>query len=108
MMPLARMDCASSSSRSDWKTWRGCNGFGPIASMDNQTTPSFEGGGSVVGCGVGLVGRRALRPLPRALRGFSTFLFMLQNFLGEADIAFGAAGTNVVSQNSLAVTRGLG
>src|SRR5208283_354671 len=47
--------------------------------------------------------RRAPRPLPSALRGFSV-LFMVQDLFRQPDVALGALGARVVSENGLAET----
>src|ERR1700685_1259362 len=104
MIPLARMDCANSSMRSCWKTRRGCSRLGSISSMGICATSSPRWGGSAQGGAVGRVGSSALSPLPSALRGLSTFLFILQNLLGEADIALRAARADVIGQDCLPMT----
>src|SRR5580700_787584 len=67
--------------------------------------PSEAGAAWVAGSG-GFVGRRAERPLPKALRCLSGALFMGQDLLCQLNIAFGAAGADVVRQNRLTETGG--
>src|ERR1035441_765147 len=78
---------------------RGCRGFGSMESMGTEETVS-PGTGSGGGWGGARVGRRALRPLPSALRGAST-LFMVQDLFRELDVAFRATGAGIVSENGL-------
>src|ERR1035441_8111254 len=107
MMPLARMDCASSDRRSLWNMRRGCSGLGSMLSIGMVSDASSFGAGEGTGWFVGRVGSRALRPLPSALRGFSV-LFMVEDLFGQPDIAFGALGAGVVSKNGFAETGRLG
>src|ERR1700694_5917933 len=62
-----------------------------------------ECGSGVWGADGVRVGRRALMPLPSALRGFSVLL-MSEYLFGEFDIAFGAPGAGVVAKDGLAET----
>src|SRR5579863_9155067 len=103
-MPLARMDCASSASRSLWKARRGCSGLGSMEATGMFCAASAWAGASGRGAGAGVrVGRSALMPLPSALREVSG-LFMFEDLFGELDIAFGAAGTGIVGQDRFAET----
>src|ERR1700730_11044673 len=116
MMPLARMDWASSASV-------GCSldklrGRG-LASMDSMSTckalavsRSWSwpccGGGEGAGVMTRVrVGSRAPKPLPRALRELSG-LFMVQNFFGKLNVTLGAAGPRVIDEDRLAETGGFG
>src|SRR5580693_6783385 len=104
MIPLARMEAASSSRRSELNTDRGCIGFGCMASI-----------GSLVGrCGAspaavpdalapGLAGRSADKPLPSALRGLSFALFIFQNLLGQLDVTLRPPGARIIDDDRFAV-----
>src|SRR5579871_621260 len=96
MMPLARMDCANSSSRSASNVRRGWRGFGSMESM--AMVWAFSTGAGVGGAVGGRVGSSAPSPLPSALRGFSV-LFMIEDLFRELDVAFGAFRSGVVAQN---------
>src|SRR5205809_3621423 len=101
MIPLARIDCASSSSRSFCNSLRGCSGLGSMESMAAfEGVSSRTGGGGATG---GRVGSSAPRPLPSARRGFSD-LFMIQNLFCEFDVALRAFGTRIVAQDGFAET----
>src|SRR5687767_1793141 len=109
MMPLARMESASSRSRSAWKIDRGWTGFGSIWSI----CISFGGGcrnfglfGDSECTSTGRVGISEERPLPKAFRGCSGMLVFLQNFLCQFDITFGTTGSHVVEQDRLTVAWG--
>src|SRR6185369_14442280 len=110
MIPLARIDAASSSRPSELKCVLGCIGLGWI--RPNGSVPGFiEAGGTGAGAvataaaaGCPRPGRRAERPLPSALRVLSLALFIRQNLLREFDIALGSPGTRVVHENGFAVT----
>src|SRR4051794_40209058 len=100
MMPLARMDCASSWSRAGSKSERGCIGFGSMRLMGSfvgsaEEWPSPLRPGAENPGTVGRAGSSAERPLPNALR-FSGALLIRDDLLGEFDIAFGPAGPDVV------------
>src|ERR1035441_9973190 len=96
MIPLARIDWASSARRSFWKTRRGWRGLGSMRSMEIERSAASPGT-SASGLG-GRVGRRALRPLPRALRGLSGLFMMIEDLFGESDVAFGPTGPGVIDQ----------
>src|SRR5689334_22665944 len=109
IMPLARIEAASSSSRSCWKTARGCTGLAVIW-LRGRVAGSFSGAGATAGAGaealaseVGLGGSRAERPLPSGLRVLSLPLLIFEDFLGQFDVAFGPARTGIVHQDGLAV-----
>src|ERR1700722_5818423 len=75
--------------------------------MGSCVTSSPAGCNSAAGGVVGRVGNRAVRPLPSARRGLSAFFVTCEDLLGETDIAFGAAGAHIISQNGHAVAGGL-
>src|SRR6185437_5074073 len=104
IMPFERIDCASSESRSSWKTRRGWRGFASIASMLSVVGDS---GAAASGGGVkvGFVGSSAPRPLPSALRELSG-LFMVEDFFGELDVALRTLGARVVRKDGFAEARG--
>lgn len=60
---------------------------------------------AAAGGGVGLDGRREESPLPKALRG-SGCLLMRDDFLCETNVAFGAFGADVISDDGLAEAGG--
>src|SRR6185369_12076304 len=109
MIPLARIEAASSSSPSELKDVRGCIGFGWIRPRGRD--PGFPDKGvadagavaAAVAPGWARPGRRADRPLPRTLRCLSLALFISQNLLRQFDIALGSPRTRVIHQNRLAV-----
>src|ERR1022692_2287948 len=108
MIPLARIDWASSSKRLSWKTRRGCSGFGWMASTGMWSADSCGSHGSGDGMGAGnwmwvRVGSSAPIPLPSALRGGSVLL-MVEDLFGEFDIAFRPLGSGVIGQDGLAET----
>src|ERR1039457_1799338 len=106
MMPLARIDWASSPRRSGWKTRRGCRGFGSMSVM--ETGCGFSSRSAAGGWWRGAcvrVGSSVLMPLPSALRGLSG-LFMVQNLLRQLDVAFRAPGTGIVAQDRFAEAGG--
>src|ERR1700722_123684 len=94
------MDWASSSIRSVWKIRLGCSGFAAIESIGSCVTSSPARGSSAEDGVGGRVGNRAVSPLPSARRGLSAFLFTCEDLLGETDVAFGAAGADVIGQDS--------
>src|ERR1700719_3725808 len=96
MMPLARIEAASSSRRSGSKTVRGCIGLGSIESI-----------GRCVGAAAGVLtraGRRAERPLSNTLRCSSVPLVILENLLREPDVALGRPGPGIVHKDRFSVT----
>src|ERR1035441_3805258 len=108
MIPLARIDWASSCSPLSWKTRRGWNGFGWMASTGMSSVASCGSHGSGDGMGPGCwmwvrVGRSAPIPLPSALRGCSDLL-MVEDLFGEFDVAFRPLGPGVVGQDGFAET----
>src|SRR5579883_746904 len=113
-MPLALIDCASSASRSAWKTRRGCCGLIWISSTDTVSAVSpgcglASSGGSATGAAGGACVRvesRAFRPLPSTLRGFS-LLFMVEDLFRELNIAFSAFRARIVRNDRLSETRSL-
>src|ERR1039457_2626509 len=112
IIPLARIDWASSSNRLSWKTRRGCSGFGWMAStgMLNADSCGSHGSGDGMGAGCWMwvrVGRSAPIPLPSALRGCSGLL-MVEDLFGEFDIAFGPLGSGVIGEDGFAETGRLG
>src|SRR5947207_3031262 len=113
-MPLARMDWASSSRRSRENMRRGWSGLGSIRSTSRNCASSgtiLDSAAVGVAAGAGGGGawvrlaRRALRPLPSTLRGFSA-LFMIQNLFCELNVAFGAFGAGVVAEDRFAEAGG--
>src|SRR5215831_10388952 len=106
MIPLDRIDCASSSSRSPWNARRGWRGLGSMASTARLCVGSSRAAGTGRTDG-GRLGSSAFSPLPSALRELSG-LFMVKNLFGEFDIAFGAAGTRVVADDGFAKAGGFG
>src|SRR5579862_2528571 len=101
MMPWARIETASSSSLSGWNTVRGCRGLGLIASIGRVFGRGSRAGAGAIAEGtagalgggptwVGRTGKSAERPLPSALRGLSSALFIGEDLLGEFNIALGA------------------
>src|ERR1035438_4072303 len=108
MIPLARIDWASSSNRLSSKTRRGCSGFGSMASTGRWSADSCgsHGSGDGMGAGCGMwvrVGRSAPIPLPSARRGCSDLL-MVEDLFGESDIAFRPLGSGVIGQDGFAET----
>src|ERR1043165_7572549 len=95
MIPVARMDCASSWSLGSSKLLRGCCSPGRIKSISISRSSSLPGGD-------GAVEISALSPLP------SGFLFMGQHLLCELEIDFGAARARVIMNYGFAVTWRLG
>src|SRR5215510_7288108 len=91
MIPVARIDCASSSSLASSKVLRGCCSPGRIKSISISRSSSLS-------CGDGAVDISALSPLPNG------FLFMGQHLLCELEIAFGAARPRVVMNHGFAMT----
>src|ERR1051325_373584 len=107
-MPFERMDVASSSSRSGWKLTRGCMGLGSIASIGNRAGGrSWTGeGAAAAATAIGEVvrgGRSADNPLPSALRCLLLPLFILQNLLGQFNIAFRPPRPRVIHQDRLSI-----
>src|SRR5260370_25907288 len=105
IIPLARMDCASSARRSSWKTRRGCSGLGCMSSVAMFSEDS-RGSAGVWGTGAGggvwvRVGSSAPIPLPSALRGCSV-LFMVEDLFGQFNIAFVPLGSGVIDQHDIA------
>src|SRR6185437_15753399 len=114
MMPLARIEEASSSIRLESKTVRGCSGFGSISVTARDRTRFVAVSWSAIaeskgwpwlGGGTGRAGRRAASPLPSALRVLSGALFMRKDLLGQLNIAFSAPGADVIVQNRLTKAR---
>src|SRR5690348_13039858 len=105
MMPLMRIDWASSASRSDWNTRRGWSGLGSMTSMETARSATSVSVSCSGGAWVRLP-RSVCIPLPSALRGLS-ILFMVQNLFGELDVSFGSFGTGIVCQDRLSETRRL-
>jgi hypothetical protein len=70
-------------------------------------TSDRVGSGGVAGGGF-RVGRRALTPLPRALRGGFSALLMGEDLFGEFDVTFGSARAGVVGEDRFAETGRLG
>src|ERR1035438_6215553 len=108
MIPLARIDWASSPNALSWNTRRGWNGFGWMASTGMSSVDSCGSHGSGDGMGPGCwmwvrVGRSAPIPLPSALRGCSDLL-MVEDLFGEFDVAFRPLGSGVVGQDGFAET----
>src|ERR1019366_6594038 len=108
IIPLARIDWANSSNRLSWKTRRGWNGFGWMASTGMLSADSCGSHGSGDGSGPGgwmwvRVGRSAPIPLPSALRGCSGLL-MIEDLFGEFDVAFGPLRSGVIGQDGFAET----
>src|ERR1017187_5329809 len=108
MIPLARIDWASSANRLSSKTRRGWNGFGWMKSTGMLRVDSCGSHGSGDGTGGGCwtwvrVGRSAPIPLPSARRGCSVLL-MVEDLFGESDIAFRPLGPGVVGQDGFAET----
>src|SRR5690242_11231044 len=106
MIPLARMDWASSASFSWSKARRGWSGLGSMLALGMVCAASVCGAWVSAGTAMGVVraGMRALMPLPSALR--VSGLFMVEDLFGEFDVAFGAPRTGVVSEDRLAETGG--
>src|ERR1041385_1893878 len=101
MIPLARIDCASSLKLSASKTRRGCTGFGSISDTATDTILSVPSvGASAGGAAAGRVGSSAVRPFPKTPLGF-----ILQSLLSELDVPLRPARPYVVGQNRLAMTR---
>src|SRR5215469_7392912 len=108
MIPFARMDAANSSSRCGWKTFRGCTGFGAMASMailDGFAGAAATAVPSACACTDPRGARRAESPLPSGLRNLSAAVFILDDFLGQLDIALRSARARIIHQNRLSVTR---
>src|SRR5579872_7290974 len=108
MIPFARIEAASSSSPSELKDVRGCMGLGwikPSGSIPGLVAIDVVAGAvaAAVGPGWPRPERRAERPLPSALRGLSSALFICHNLLREFDIALGSPRPRVVHQDRLAV-----
>src|ERR1017187_192309 len=106
IIPLARIDWASSSNRLSSKTRRGCSGFGWMASTGIWSADSCgshgSGGGMGAGCWMWVrVGNSAPIPLPSARRGCSDLL-MVEDLFGEFDIAFRPLGSGVIGQDGFA------
>src|SRR5450432_326001 len=102
MMPLVRMDCASSANRSPWKTLRGCSGLGSMESIGTLSAVSSRAGaGGVTG---GRVGSKAPRPFPSALRVVSV-LFMVEDLFCEFDVALCALRAGIVGEDRLSEAR---
>src|SRR4051812_904425 len=107
MMPLARIDAASSCSRSGSKTRLGWTGLASISSMRIVWGLTAAAGAEAAAAGSATgalrVGRRAVNPLPSALRGPSGGLFIGENLLGQLNVGLGSFRANVVTQDWLAV-----
>src|SRR5437016_3178388 len=110
MIPLERMEFASSCIRSGSKTRRGCTGLGSISSM-RMLVGVCAVGADCVGLSSttrGLGGSRAVNPLPKALRGASCGLFIGEYLLGQLDITFGSLGANIIAQDGFSIAGSLG
>src|ERR1039457_3466113 len=108
IIPLARIDWASSSNRLSSKSLRGCSGFGWMASTGIWSADSCGSHGAGDGMGAGCwmwvrVGSSAPIPLPSARRGCSDLL-MVENLFGESNIAFRPLGSGVIGQDGFAET----
>src|SRR5579859_3349336 len=109
MMPLARMEAANSSKRSIWNTTLGWTGLGWTESIGKRDGASETSAGAAAAAvaspddagdtGRGRPGSSAERPLPSALRCFSIALLILEDLLGEFDVAFGASRAWIVHQD---------
>src|SRR5579872_2721995 len=113
MIPFARIEAASSSSPSELKDVRGCMGLGwikPSGSIPGLVAIDVVAGAvaAAVGPGWPRPGRRAERPLPSALRGLSSALFIRHNLLRKLDIALRSPRAGVVHQDRFTVTRRFG
>src|ERR1700688_3705355 len=108
-MPFARIDAASSSSRSAWKIVLGCKGFAWIASIGRREGAESRAadGAAADSIRLGRAGSSVERPLPSTLRDLSLTLFICKDFLGEFNIALCTARTRVVHQDWLPITGGL-
>src|SRR5262245_8481766 len=109
MIPFARIEAANSSSPSALKEVRGCIGLGWINPSGNVTGFAAPAGvvAGAVATAAGPVGprpgRSAESPLPSALRGLSSALFIRHNLLREFDIALRSPRTGVIHENWFAV-----
>src|SRR5512140_2183417 len=112
MIQFARIEAANSSSPSALNDVRGCMGLGWI--RPSGSVPGFAEAGVEAGAVAAAVvpgcprpGRRAERPLPSALRGLSSALFIFQNLLREFNIALGTPRTRVIHQDWFPIAGGL-
>src|ERR1044072_7344038 len=99
MRPLARIDCASSSSFSSAKNFRGCAGLGSIWSMPSSRR-------SLSTDTVGL--NSALSPLPRAFFDMMISPLFVDDFFSKPQITLRAFRFDVVQDCRLAITRRFG
>src|SRR5277367_3909585 len=111
IIPFVCMELANSCRRPGSKVMRGCNGLGSICKIGRTATRTPAGAWGAGAAGSGsvctLVGRRAESPLPSALRCLSGALFMSQDLLCQLNVAFSAAGSDVIGDYRLAETGGL-
>src|SRR5271169_6055193 len=104
MIPFARMESASSWRRSGWNAVRGWRGFGSTRSRAMRVITSAAGAagaaawGAVSGFGAVRLTRRDVRPLPRALRGLSCPLVILEDLLGQLDVTLRATRPDVIEE----------
>src|SRR5438876_5244433 len=104
MTPLVSMEVASSWSLPASKFVRGCSGLGSICKIGMELMrPVSDGRSRGLGTAVvagGRLGRRADRPLPKALRcGLSGALCTGEDLLCQLNVAFGATRSDVVGEN---------
>src|ERR1700682_4872525 len=95
MIPLARIEAASSSSPSELKWVRGCMGFGcisPSGSVPDLARRAGAGADAPTAGAPGCprAGKRGGRPLHSAWRGLSLALLIRQDLLRQFDIALGS------------------
>src|SRR5262245_53802623 len=88
IMPLALSEAANSSSLSCLKTWRGCTSLGSICSIPISIRSRSMEPVSV---------NNALSPLP------SAFLDIFYHLPGQAEVAFGSFGLNVIENDRFAM-----
>src|SRR5258708_25747912 len=93
MMPLCRIDCASSSSLFSLKMLRGCSPVGSRRSISS----SIRSLSTDVSCV-----KRASSPLP------SAFLDIVYHLLCQPHVALGPLGSDVIKNNGFSVAWGFG